>query len=484
MLGHLGIRVTLQTMRGDVDITASAEGRSSGRTHPSDGLVVLPDRAPTDRAPGTRRAVRQGAIACFLCLLVGTGVIDAVGWLRQPGPPTPAETHGSTFERFVRGTLARNLEGTLKDRSTVRQHLVPPYVLARYRLLGDLGNDLLVGPGGWIFLRSRVEVTMGSDHHTIERATFRVVDMQRRAAQLGIRLVTVPIPRKSALLPEKLPAGFDDNHHLDILFADALRRQGADFVDLLPILRRFAENPHGGADGDVPYRNVPYSDGPHSDVPYGDTSYFVADSHWTESAARVTAEAIAHHTGLWVPAEDRETLLQVTTRPSQVDLLLYAGGPHTARWANFWDPGWAHRHWVTFPRATRHLKPQRSWDHPAPLVLAGTSFARGSWLVNLLTHFSQRRWLDISAEGCPALTPLLTFLAHRRTQGLELPSVIVVEAPNDLLLNTHLAAPRDVFPLRDSEWLDTSSFLPRQCYSVPEFPAKEPRQSHATDPTP
>lgn len=420
--------------------TAKNTGSSTGHR-----LVGLPEGSPV------RGWLRATVLALVFGLVAGTGMVDAYAWVADPTPLKQLLRGKNLLDRFAHGRLARNLEKRYQDHSVVRRYALPVYTLGSYGVLRDLGPEILVGSEGWLFMKDRVAV--GNDPDGIPRAVQWMADLQDRAAQLDLRLIFVPIPRKSALLPQYLPAEFHDSHHLDTRLADAVRRRGLDVVDLLPRLRHMARVEH---------------------------PYFPTDTHWTGPAVHEAADEVARQTGLWKPPRDRRSYLQLFEVPAAFDLLRFRGGREAMRFAEMlrtsgpW-PIFRHRRFIVRDRApTPSLGVRRvvgatlDWDAPVPALLAGSSFSTIGF-APLISHFIQTPMVDISRAGCPPTVPLRTFIADRRAHGRPLPKTLFIEIPVSQLFSKRLGTPNDIIPLTDSEVaLSESRGFRRYCQRKPE----------------
>lgn len=383
-------------------------------------LVALPERTV---GPGRWRLV-VGTVIVFLALTAGSGLVDLLWPLPPPeltGNEAEARAGRRAAAQLADGSLARWIEEEHRTRSRVRDAVLAPYALTLYQGLREVRGDLVVGPGGWLFLRIRAVPEPLSDAALVARAVERIEALQWHMGRLGSRLVPIPVPRKAAVARDFLPPGINPRSHLDRALADALRQRGIDFVDLMPLFER------GRRVGRIPY--------------------FRADSHWTKEAAVRSAEVAARQSGLWVPPGQRRTTLVERPVPPRFDLLGYLGIRPTGRTLRR----------LTAERVTETavkldgelLLRRRDLSSDLDTVLVGTSFSALSWLAPLLEHYTQRPILDASKAGRFPLHNLRQVLTTRRDTGLPPPSTVFLELPNHLFFEDALVVrltPQEAVP--------------------------------------
>lgn len=384
--------------------------RGEGRVAPGgevstgadDGLVALRTGPETHR----ERRLDLAVLALFVVLLAGTGLVDGFWPLERPrllGHELQQREKQRLAARLEDGSLARWIESEIRTRSRVRQNVLPGYALGLYQVLNEVRGDLLVGHDGWLFLRDRAQPSRQKPGPLLDRGLRKMTALADRLAGRGARLVILPIPRKSVICADRLPPGIDPRPELEPRLADALRRRGMDFVDLLPLMLQRAAD--------------------------GQSTFFRADSHWTEETVIASAEETARQLGRWVPPEERRTRLEITGEiPPRFDLLHFIGIRPTRRTMAWLTPERiVHRQVVD--ETGQPVPTLESWDADTRAVLIGTSFSALGDLASYLEHFSQHRVLDAADPGVNPFAQLRRFVAHRDQKGLPLPPVILFEIP-------------------------------------------------------
>jgi alginate O-acetyltransferase complex protein AlgJ len=235
---------------------------------------------------------------CMIVVFVGLICIPAVhqlcielkrtgGWrflvLYQEWP-----THAS-LKRFEE-TLARDSELATKARRLYRT--------CQMRWLGQGNAEIVVGHGGFLFLREEVEMAAGPGflHRTIKGARGTdvrsnrgnstdsitvIVDFERQLRALGIHLVFVPIPAKPYIYPEEVWPGYLTSagpawNRDREAFKTSLGEAGVDVRDVTDDLWRakFQE---------------------------GDRLFLKLDTHWTPRGLAVVADCLAQHVKRFLP---------------------------------------------------------------------------------------------------------------------------------------------------------------------------------------
>jgi hypothetical protein len=164
-------------------------------------------------------------------------------------------------------------------------------------LLNEAKETVIVGAEKWLFLTSRVVPFPDSDRRATHTAA-RLAALARRLDDAGIRLVVVPIPRKSAIYETYLPRGLDPQSHLDRLFLYALNIRGVPSVDLLTPFILHA----------------------------GDTLYFRNGAHWTPRAEVMAAEQVCRDAGILTPETKRSGEIALIGREHEdLDILRFLG---------------------------------------------------------------------------------------------------------------------------------------------------------------
>ncbi|HEX5716581.1 MAG TPA: hypothetical protein VF179_10505 [Thermoanaerobaculia bacterium] len=206
-------------------------------------------------------------------LLTGVflGLIAAVPLL-QPEPFGPFAEFAA--DRPLLDSILR-FEDRLEEESWVQQELLPPVQLFLTGVLGTGNEQVVPGRDGWLFYRPAVDSLTGPGFP--EDARPALLDLHRRLADRGIRMLVLPVPVKAAVHPEKLTsrpvrppvrnAAWED-------FVRFLEREGIAVIDLAPALPQF----------------------------------LMTDTHWTPDGMDLAAKALADWIRASVPLQGKETV--------------------------------------------------------------------------------------------------------------------------------------------------------------------------------
>lgn len=211
------------------------------------------------------RRVQHIVIAGFLALIVGAALID----LCWPAAPKPlAGIHAQRLEEqrasthWMDGTRMRLLEWDLRDTSRVREATLPLWSALLFGAGRMPHSSVIPGEDGWLYMKARVQPERRTASLAQREAIRVLVALDRLLAAMGTRLVLVPIPDKSMVHPEHLPAGFRSDAAEYERFIAEWRARGLHVVDVLGGMRAA-----------------------------GGQHFLRTDTHWTHRAARVTAKA-------------------------------------------------------------------------------------------------------------------------------------------------------------------------------------------------
>ncbi|MAG57743.1 MAG: hypothetical protein CMJ83_15760 [Planctomycetes bacterium] len=254
---------------------------------------------------GARRPVDNGAMAglideighdhgrlrppivvlLFALLCAGTGLIDLLWPVPFPtllGWEAREWREREDSARWRDGTTMRLWETYFNRTSRVRKVVLPPWSMLRYRFARDAGDRVVAGNDGFLFMRSYVAWPEDDPRALVPLPAALVTSVVRRLEAHGTEVLLVPLPGKSAALPDHLPAGVDPRLDVHTALLGRLGETGAEVLDLLAVLR--------GEDGEILFCRT--------------------DSHWNWEGARRAAEAIAHALGTRVPDGDRISQLK------------------------------------------------------------------------------------------------------------------------------------------------------------------------------
>ncbi|MHA7876529.1 alginate O-acetyltransferase AlgX-related protein [Roseivivax sp.] len=145
----------------------------------------------------------------------------------------------------------------------------------RYALLGEGRAGVTAGEEGWLFTNE--EMTRASED-SLDLAMQAVRRADEALAEMGARLVMIPVPAKADIYRDHAPDGAGARMQAQYdRFRAALNRAGIPAVDTRPALAEAAK-----------------------DAPV----YLTTDTHWTPEGARQVAEAVAA-SGLIEPGDTR-----------------------------------------------------------------------------------------------------------------------------------------------------------------------------------
>ena len=227
--------------------------------HPTTPPAATGLRAAARALPGPAR------LAALTLLLLPLGGLIAAGLsLRAPDPhhPVPVSARelasGETFK-----ALERHLDANLPGRSA----LIGVVNTARYLTTRGGSDEVTLGRGGWLFLRSELAAHPQQAAHLRERADL-IAELNARLTRRGVTLLVAVSPNKSRVQAAQLPGGalpaWTTNTYAD--FQALLRERGVRSADLLTPMARAATR---GA------------------------QYYRTDTHWNQDGARTAAQATA-----------------------------------------------------------------------------------------------------------------------------------------------------------------------------------------------
>jgi len=365
-------------------------------TH-GDGLITL----PTAESLGQRAGAWVIALV-FGLLLVATGVVDSV-WPSDEALPVGQEASAllrdDLSHGFLDGGWARRIERSRRLTSRVRYELAPWWTLGLMKYARRGSPDVIVGDGGWMFLRPRVELPLAANAALIEPGVQMLSALDRRFAKMGIQLVVLPIPRKAFVAAEHLPSGIDPRRDFEPLLNAALAEAGVTVVDLVAAWSAMA---------------------PEDVYPPG-------DSHWATggqiAAARALLERCPDLRGTDFEAEAAVEVL----RAGPNDVWCFAGIPQAHPAFEHIDPPPRQLLRVEPPEIEAMLR-RRTSD--ADVALTGTSFS-ASTFSTIVQVLAGQRFIEASWPGTRlAETAARLFVS---TASGTRPGTIVMEFPTHYL---------------------------------------------------
>jgi alginate O-acetyltransferase complex protein AlgJ len=169
-----------------------------------------------------------------------------------------------SLSSVIDGETTRSLDTLYKNELPHRAASVGVVGNARYALLGAGRKGVVIGDDGWLFTDEEFKRVRASD---IEDAVARIGKVREKLQEMGIALVVVPLPAKSDVYAEHLPAmmktGFMAQAYRD--FSAGLEKSGTNVVDTRSAL---------------------------IDAKTGGDLFLPSDTHWTPAGAKVTAQAV------------------------------------------------------------------------------------------------------------------------------------------------------------------------------------------------
>lgn len=387
--------------------------------------------APHDLLAGSRlpRALAWAVVLLFLGLCAGTGLVDSLAPVPAPrllGGEARQDAQRREQARVADGSAARLLEHDLRLTSRVRRTVVEPWGMFLYHALREAGNDVIVGPEDWLFLRNRTLAPPLPARDLVLDAAVITAAARRRLAGYGVELVAVPVPRKAVASRDHLPEGIDPRPEIEQAFVDELRRRGVRTVDLLPAFLG-------------------------SELP----TFFPGDSHWNEEAERLAAETVVGELGLLVPEERRSSVLAAAPpEPTERKTFYFFGVDTDSPWLAYLDQ-------VLCPAWQLRDREGRPFEYPqpgllCPMAVAGTSFSARREFPQFLAHFSDAPVLNFAQPGAMPLEQLAGLVQRLgevdpATLGLR---HVVLEYPMHLVLTVEaMGTARALFSGAPPRWV-------------------------------
>lgn len=369
----------------------------------SEGLIVVPPGVAAGRA---RRTCAWIAFVLFLVTTVGSGAVDTLFPMKAPtliGAEKIADARRRRSATLADGTLASLLEYDLRLCSRVRRSIGPYYSLILYHWFREATPKVLIGQGDWLFMATRATPPERPDAELAGVSACLFSAVHRRAAGVGVDFVMAPIPRKSVVHADQLPADFDPRPDVDRLLFEGLVERG------------------------VPTARIDLA--LEAAIP-GAQLYFQADGHWTDLAARLAAEAIAMAGGFLVPeAERRGDLRQNGTERQDRNTLLYLGLELQSDAIGWVELDEVPRYDV-FDEKGRVVNGFKA-EQMTRIALTGTSFSARRKLPVYIAHFAQQPVFNAATQGVSLMANVREFFDEHRDA---LPETLVLELPVHQLL--------------------------------------------------
>jgi hypothetical protein len=195
-------------------------------------------------------------IGLFLLIIYGVPVSQAVIDVWRGHMPQALDL----FTKAPGKEALRNYEKDLERSSIYVEGLRPWMQYLTYLVLRSPGEKAILGRDGWLFYKPDVQYLVEAVQADPLAA---ILTFQRQLSNRGIRLMVIPMPGKPSIYPDKLThrAGFRSPTR-DLIVR--LRAAGIEAPDLFELFQASTE-PH----------------------------YLIRDTHWSGSAARLAAGAVA-----------------------------------------------------------------------------------------------------------------------------------------------------------------------------------------------
>ena len=325
-----------------------------------------------------KRSSALAVLVVFGLAIVGTLLADTI--FPAPAPRLLLSERTELESQAARasiwdGSRMRLWEDQLRLTSRAGLFVSSPYATFLYDHLGEVSKHVVQGEDGWLFMTERLWPPARSNEQLAGLASAAVAALERRAADRGLPLIAVPVPRKAVIEREHLPAGLDPRAELDRAVLEACAARGVSTVDLFGV---FAESEQ--------------------------QLFYPYDTHWTPTAELLAAGEMVRHAGLSVPDQQRQTAIRYLhgrTPPGRLDILSYmdvqlrADSLKAVR-----NQDIANYRIVMRRRAGPDFPPELQISRSdGRLVISGTSFSDSPNFSSYLLHYSQRTVLNGALSG-------------------------------------------------------------------------------------
>jgi hypothetical protein len=214
----------------------------------------------------------------------------------------------------------RAFERDLQDNCRLAKRLRPWMQYARFIILGELGDKVVIGRSRWLFYKPAVQYLIEPLSPEIDYSRgdifSAITSFRDQLAKRGIRLLVVPVPNKASVYPDMLTRRArqtDDRVSYKTLeIISRLRQTGIEVVDIFAVFKQ--------ARAGLP--------------PDQSTSYYLPqDSHWSCEGMRLAAKTVGQkilELG-WVEKGHAEYTLRSTTIQRHGDILKMIQVPQIER---------------------------------------------------------------------------------------------------------------------------------------------------------
>ena len=352
--------------------------------------------------PSNSKGLNHLAAVCLL-LTMAWGGWQVLSALRQ-GLDYPV-----SVSDFREGRSTQTLEKQIDLHLPARDGLIAAANAVRYKLLRSGGEQVVLGPADWLFLRDELRPYDGA---ASDQAA-RIALLAQAASVLerqGVHLLVLLVPDKARVAEANLPQAklphFTAHRYQEAVHA--LRAQGVWTVDLLGTLRA-AYDP---AD-----------------------AYYRSDTHWNIRGAGLAARAVADavkQRGLSLPSTEFTSTQVGPLKERAGDLIRLMGLSNVG---NAWRPQPDHE----AATATRQISPDTP---PAggllgdaagpPVVLLGTSYSLRGNFEGQLQQALSAKVLNAAKDGGGFLQAATDYFKDDAFQSAK-PLLVVWELPERML---------------------------------------------------
>ncbi|MBB1597221.1 cell division protein FtsQ [Achromobacter sp. UMC46] len=313
---------------------------------------------PSDKAAAPSHRLSAFVVALLLAVGLGWGA-----WCLVDAKISPAEVSPAAWADGSAGSVLN------KAMHMPRQAEVDTWnASVRYRVLGDLGDQVAMGCPQWLFYRDGLRQQPGV--HVFNERLRLMRHWVEELRQQQVQVLVVAVPDKSRVEADRLcglPVSLPMRQTLDA-WQDALRVQGVPFVDLRDALKA-APAPR----------------------------FFRTDVHMNAQGAEAAAQRVAEAALplLQGPgAQAFKTDAPVPAAPRMGDLIVLAGLEHAR-------PGWRPELEVVSEQKIEPVRAGGLLDEapPVEVLLAGTSNGRRSQFAERLGIGLGREVWNMSLDG-------------------------------------------------------------------------------------
>ncbi len=313
-----------------------------------------------------------------------------------------SERKDLSLSYVIDGEATRDLDSLYKNELPHRAASVGLFGNARYALLGAGRKGVIVGQDGWFFTAEEFKTVSTKD---IDDAADRVASIKRDLDSRGIRLVLAPLPAKSDLYAEEVPAFVRSSAMADAYssFSAALEQRGIPVADTRAAML--------------------------TAKPFGEV-FLKSDTHWSPAGAKAAAEAIQsslQKNGVTLPSQELTAQWQ-TPVSLWGDLTKFVTSPAYAPTVGLSEES------VPIYRTAVNADASGGDifgdDASVPVMLVGTSYsANENWsFADFLRQSLRADVVNVAREGLGPGVPMMDLLAGSALDETA-PTVVVWEFP-------------------------------------------------------